>query len=687
MVQVGDERYILSTGLLESVRSRCEWNDYTEVQTLRADQLSQLSYQHPFADRTGRLFEGDSFVENTTGTGFVHIAPGHGMEDYHLGLKNGLPVYSPVDDDGRFCHTSDFPKEQQMPESLLGKSILEKKGTSEANAAVLELLQTGGQLLFREDYPHSYPHCWRSKTPVVYRAMDQWFLKIDHEGFRSDALETIQEISWIPDWGKNRIEAAVSGRPDWCISRQRTWGVPIPAFFDENGEPILDADIVRAFGDLVETHGTNIWFEQIRPDSWIGPTPVRKSGDTLDVWIDSGSSSRAVLMRRKELQHENEKGIDQWQADLYLEGSDQHRGWFQSSLLLSLAGNGAAPYKAVLTHGFLVDADKEKISKSKQNQGGYEKPQTADAYVKKYGADIIRLWVASQDFRNDIVVSDERIKKVSESYRGIRNTIRFQISNLFDFNPDVDSVSPEQWTGLDRWAMEAFSRMENEVQEAYVRYEFHIVYQKITQFVAVELSSIYHDLIKDRLYSDAPNSSRRRATQTVLHLFVSRLCRMLSPILVFTADEAWEFVPGSSESVHLQNWKPESFERSEEERKIWSDYFRIRELALTELEKARVEKIIGRSGDARVEMSGNLPATLSEPAGLEDLRELMNVSQLAIQSSGESAKTSTDEPADLTIRVTHGEGTKCVRCWQWRSDIGDSTEHPELCSRCVSSIS
>ena len=318
MVQVGDERYILSTGLLESVRSRCEWNDYTEVQTLRADQLSQLSYQHPFADRTGRLFEGDSFVENTTGTGFVHIAPGHGMEDYHLGLKHGLPVYSPVDDDGRFCYTSDLPREQQMPESLLGKSILEKKGTSEANAAVLELLQKGGQLLFREDYPHSYPHCWRSKTPVIYRAMDQWFLKIDHEGFRSEAIESIQKISWIPDWGKNRIEAAVSGRPDWCISRQRNWGVPIPAFFDESGEPILDADIVRAFGDLVETHGTNIWFEQtaeelwkqLRPDSWTGPTPVRKSGDTLDVWIDSGSSSRAVLIRRKELQHANGKGVD-----------------------------------------------------------------------------------------------------------------------------------------------------------------------------------------------------------------------------------------------------------------------------------------------------------------------------------------------------------------------------------------
>src|SRR5438046_270881 len=360
-VRVGIETYILSTMLLSAVAEKCGWTGFEIVRSLDAVQLSQIEFQHPFCARMGRLFAGDAFVANDTGTGFVHIAPGHGLEDYQLGLAHSLPIYSPVDDDGRFVHTNDLPREQQMPAEMIGKSILEKHGKSDANEAVLHDLRVRHALLHQENYHHSYPHCWRSKTPVIFRAMDQWFIEIDHvlnpsaQSFRELALEEINHVQWIPDWGQNRIEAAVESRPDWCISRQRTWGVPIPAFYDAQGTPILDAQIVRNTAELVEKHGSNAWFEKscaelwawLKPKDWNRPAPVAKSNDTLDVWIDSGSSSRAVLMRRPELQRTGSVSpaeltrqpagkmpAARWQADMYLEGSDQHRGWFQSSLLI-----------------------------------------------------------------------------------------------------------------------------------------------------------------------------------------------------------------------------------------------------------------------------------------------------------------------------------------------------------------
>ena len=494
LVRVGGEVFIVSAMLLPGVAEKCRWENYEIVRSLEGSDLSQLQYQHPFCNRTGKLFAGDNFVTNDTGTGFVHIAPGHGLDDYNVGLQHKLPVYSPVDDDGCLAHTNDLPAEQQMPAELLGKSILVKNHKSEANEAVLQLLREKNVLCCQENYSHSYPHCWRSKTPVIFRAMDQWFIKIDHEGFRQQALAAIDQVKWIPDWGINRIKGAVESRPDWCISRQRTWGVPIPAFYDAQGNVLLDAQIVRNTADLIEQHGSNVWFEKnvtdlwaaVTPANWSGSEPAAKSQDTLDVWIDSGSSSRSVLMRRPELHHKvgqasrlsgsrdsaSESGNDasasptgagetpalHWQSYVYLEGSDQHRGWFQSSLLLSLAGNGAPPFKAVLTHGFMVDADREKISKSKQGGGGYEKPQTAEAYVKKYGADIVRLWVASQDYRNDIVVSEERINKVAETYRNIRNTLRYQLSNLYDFDPAKHAVINANVTGLHRWLLGACAR-------------------------------------------------------------------------------------------------------------------------------------------------------------------------------------------------------------------------------------
>jgi isoleucyl-tRNA synthetase len=819
LVQVGDEQFIVSAMLLSAVAEKCGW-DYQIIRSLDGDHLKSVEYQHPFCNRTGKLFPGDHFVTNDTGTGFVHIAPGHGLDDYNIGRQYGLPIYSPVNDDGAFTHTNDLPIEQQFPVEMLGKSTLAKHGKSDANEAVLHELRVRKALLHQENYHHSYPHCWRSKTPIIFRAMDQWFIKIDHVAanvssrqtpasvdntqakgahfgaevvslsgmkipddvigsvpqeiavrhrivpvlkhgneltiaindpsdlgnieslnrllklditlqvasesdikaalskyygeevsraltsaatFRQEALAEIDRVSWIPDWGVNRIKGAVQSRPDWCISRQRTWGVPIPAFYGANGEAILDAQIVRNVADLIEKHGSNVWFEKsatelwaaVKPKDWKGADATAKSNDTLDVWIDSGSSSRAVLMRRAELQQpvgqasrlspsESEKErsetgatpVLRWQANMYLEGSDQHRGWFQSSLLLSLAGNGAAPYRTVLTHGFMVDADREKISKSKQ--GAYEKPQTAEAYVKKYGADVVRLWVASQDFRNDIVVSEERVNKVGETYRGSRNALRYQLSNLYDFDPAKHTVADDKLTGLDRWILGEFSKLEQEVVEAYDKYEFHVVYQKVSQFIAVELSSIYHDVIKDRMYTDAANSPRRRSTQTALHRLVTGLSEMLAPILAFTADEAWEFVPGkTSDCVHGSTWKPASFNRSENEIEAWKSLFVLRELALPELEKARQAKQIGKSLEAKLTVNGKGPLLDDARLNLDSLRELLNVSQVELADGGGETVFAT---------VAKADGQKCERCWHWETDVGANAEHPTICGRCVEAV-
>jgi len=685
VVQVGAELYILETMLVGTVAEKCKWENYQIVRTLYPEHLQELVYQHPFCQRTGRLYAGDDFVDNQTGTGFVHIAPGHGMEDYLLGLREGLPIYSPVNDDGCFAHTTDLPPDQQMPAELLGKSILEKHGKSDANEAVLHLLRQHKLLVHQEKYHHSYPHCWRSKTPIIFRAMDQWFIRVDHQGFRQRALAEIDRVQWVPAWGVNRIKGAVEARPDWCISRQRAWGVPLPAFYDAEGRPILDARIVRAAARLIEKHGSQVWFETkaedlwklLRPDDWSGAEAATKSMDTLDVWIDSGSSSRAVLMRRQELRHnKNGTSPEDWQADVYLEGSDQHRGWFQSSLLLSLAAHGAAPFKTVLTHGFMVDADREKISKSKQGQGGYIKPQTSEQYINDHGADVVRLWVSSQDYRNDIVVSDERIRKVGETYRVIRNALRYQLSNLYDFDPAQHSVPVDQLTGLDLWILDELAGLEREVMAAYEEYEFHTVYQKLSQFAAVQLSAVYHDLVKDRLYTDPANSPRRRSTQTTLHRLVTSLCQMLSPILVFTADEAWEFIPGrGDESVHLTQWQPQGVSLSNEQRTLWQRLFEVRELALIELEKARQSKLIGKSLEAQITLTLPSDAYAMMAPLREDLRELLNVSQLQVYEGLQTA-----------IHVTKAAGEKCERCWHWETDVGSHPEHPTLCRRCLAAI-
>jgi isoleucyl-tRNA synthetase len=679
-VTVAGDHYLVFQGLLPVVAQKCGWTEYTQ-EPFPTEKLATLQYQHPFCNRTGKAFAAD-FVTSDTGTGFVHIAPGHGLDDYNLGRKNGLPIYSPVNDDGALALSNELPVEQQMPAEMLGKSILEKHGQSDANEAVLHELRLRHALLHQENYHHSYPHCWRSKTPIIFRAMDQWFIKIDHEQFRQQALAEIDRVKWVPDWGVNRIKGAVQSRPDWCISRQRTWGVPIPAFYNAQGEPMLDAQIVRNTANLIERHGSNVWFEKstaelwalVKPANWSGAEATAKSNDTLDVWIDSGSSSRAVLKQRKELNHPGKTGSEAWQADVYLEGSDQHRGWFQSSLLLSLAGNGAAPFKTVLTHGFMVDADREKISKSKQS--AYEKPQTAEAYVKKYGADVVRLWVASQDYRNDIVVSEERINKVSETYRGMRNALRYQLSNLYDFDPATQSVPDDQLTGLDRWVLGKFSELEAAVAAAYDQYEFHVVYQKVSQFVAVELSSIYHDVIKDRMYTAPANSLRRRSTQTTLQRLAMGLCQMLSPILVFTADEAWEFLPGrKTASVHESILTPQGSTLLFDDIDKWEWQMMQRQPILLELEKARQAKSIGKSLDAKVEIV--IPQAQWQISDRETLRELVNVSSLEIRVG---------DPTPTPILVSKADGQKCERCWHWEPEVGTNPEHPTICNRCIEAV-
>ena len=466
-------------------------------------------------------------------------------------------------------------------------------------------------------------------------------------------------------------------RPDWCISRQRSWGVPIPALRCRScDEAILSPAVIDSTEAVFARHGADAWYEHdlaaFVPESLTCPKCGEKDFDReeniLDVWFDSGVSLEAIQTANPQLT---------WPAALYLGGSDHYRGWFQSSLLLSLAGHGKPPFKTVLTHGFMVDADREKISKSREGGGGYAKPQTCEAYIGEYGADIVRLWVASQDFRNDITVSTERIKKVAETYRNLRNALRYQLSNLFDFDPAQHPVPDAELTGLDRRILDRFTGVLRDVTAAYERFEYHVVYQRLSQFVAVELSAIYHDCVKDRLYADAANAPRRRAAQTTLLRLCTALARSLAPICVFTAEEAWEFLPGDkAKSVHLADWPTDELELTEEENAVWQNLFALREPALGALEQARQEKKIGKALEARVIITASDLATAQSHA--EPLRELINISQLELNSD-----SSAPEPA---CTVTPAAGAKCTRCWRWEENVGENETHPELCGRCVEAV-
>ncbi len=619
-----------------------------ETHEFTGTELEGTQTRHPFLDRTSPIILAD-FVTLETGTGGVHIAPGHGADDYIAGVKYGLPILSPVDENGCFTEEAGMPL-------WTGKYVFD------TNDDVVKMLASIGALLGVQKYTHSYPHCWRSKTPVVFRAVEQFFIRID--ALRQAALTEIDKVKWIPHWGRNRIYGTVESRPDWCISRQRSWGVPLPVFYTADGEPILDAAVVRKVADQVEAHGTNLWFE--KDDAWwaatVGlPAGTTRRNDTIDVWIDSGVSHTAVLKKRPELR---------FPADVYIEATDQHRGWFQSSLMTSVAMHEAAPYKTVITHGFVVDKDGKKISKS----SSYQKPMDAGHFVGKYGADVLRLWVSSVQFTDEVPFSEEAFTRLGEAYRLFRNTLRILLANLNGFDPAKDAAPRESWTLVDRWVASRLQGVIATCREAYDAYEFRRVFQTLNQFCAVDLSALYVDITKDRMYCDKVDSPRRRATQTVMYAVFDALTRLLAPILAFTADEAWEYAGHAAGDVHLQTFPVADATLADAKLEaLFDKLLALRGTIAQAVEPARKEKLIGNALEASVTLTIGDCDLLASLKGLEsELEEFFILSQLTLQA-GEETKAALVRTSDA----------KCGRCWRHRPEVGSNPAHVELCERCA----
>jgi isoleucyl-tRNA synthetase len=622
------------------------------LQSFPGSKIDRIKARHPFLDRDSIVFAAD-FVTMDSGTGCVHIAPGHGADDYSLGNKNGLSILSPVDDHGRFTEEAGLP-------NLIGKYVFD------ANLDIVNLLRDCGMLLAEQKYHHSYPYCWRSKTPIIFRAVEQFFIRIDD--IRGKALNAIHnDVKWIPAWGENRIAGTVESRPDWVISRQRSWGVPLPVFYSKEDKVILDPKIIRKLADLVAERSSNIWFELNDADlaSKLGlPEGTTHRNDTIDVWIDSGVSHKAVLAARPEL-HEP--------ADMYLEATDQHRGWFQSSLLTSIALNGRAPFKTCVTHGFVVDVDGKKISKSST----YDKPMDAGHFVGKHGADLVRLWASSINYVDDVPFSEEMFTRLGDTYRRIRNTLRILLGNLHDFPVagvvDAGPRSPTTATTtlVDRWILERLDQVIGDCRSAYEAFEFHKVYHTLNQFCAVDLSSLYIDITKDRMYCDAPDSPRRRATQAVMREIFDALCRLLAPILAFSAEEAWGY-SNAGASIHTQEF-PQSQDRYRDSSEHVAELLALRGVIGQAIEKTRQEKLIGNALEAAVVLRSNSDVTVK--IGKEELEEFFILSDLTI----EKAK----EPGASVSKTSY---QKCARCWRHRAYVGTSKSHPDLCDRCESVI-
>jgi isoleucyl-tRNA synthetase len=657
MEAAGFEEVAFSMHAKESDRAEAA-GDWLLTGMLGAE-LAGSEAQHPFLDRRAKVIVAE-FVTMEAGTGQVHVAPGHGADDYLAGVENGLPILSPVDERGRFTEE-------------VGVPVWSGKYVFDANREVIEHLRERGALLGEQIYKHSYPHCWRSKTPVVFRAVEQFFIRIDE--LRGAALAAIDDVQWIPPWGRNRIRGTVESRPDWCISRQRSWGVPLPVFYHPDGTPLLEARLARKVADIVEKEGTNIWFE--RDDAWWARTLELAEGttrrnDTLDVWIDSGVSHRAVLRTRPDLA---------WPADVYLEATDQHRGWFQSSLITAIALDGAPPYKSVITHGFVVDRDtRKKVSKSEQ--GNYAKPMNAEHYVGKFGADIVRLWAASVEFTNEVPFSEETFALLTDAYRQFRNILRILLANGGSSKDDREveaqaDVAPAGMTTIDRWTMSRLQDVIRTSREGFESFEFRKVFQSLNNFCTTDLSALYIDITKDRLYCDAATSPRRMATQWVMRRTFEALARLLAPILAFTADEAWEYFRDSPSSVHLALFpeREETWENVPVEREV-AQWLALRAMIAQKVEEARKDKSIGNALEASVVLEIAEPALrASLAARIPELEEFFIVSELAIAEG-------TENRARLT-RVAH---PKCPRCWRHRSSIGRNADHPELCDRCATVV-
>jgi isoleucyl-tRNA synthetase len=609
-------------------------------------ELTGSEARHPFLERKSKILLA-SFVTMDSGTGAVHIAPGHGADDYVLGKANNLPILSPVDDHGRLTEEAGLP-------NLTGKYVFD------ANRDIVELLRKHDMLVAEQRFHHSYPYCWRSKTPIIFRAVEQFFIRIDE--LRGKALRAIHnEVKWVPAWGENRIAGTVESRPDWVISRQRSWGVPLPIFYSVDGKAIVDAGVIRKLADLVSEHGSNLWFEMSDSDlaQKLGlPDGTTKRNDTIDVWIDSGVSHKAVCATHPELRDP---------ADMYLEATDQHRGWFQSSLMTSIALNNRAPYKTCVTHGFVVDLDGKKISKS----GTYDKPTDAGHFVGKHGADLVRLWASSINYTDDVPFSEEMFTRLGDTYRRIRNTLRILLGNLHNFDPGKEEGSKQDCSLVDRWILERLNEVIHECRTAYETFQFHKVYHTLNDFCAVDLSSLYIDITKDRMYCDAPNSARRRATQAAMHKIFDGLCRLLAPILVFTAEEGWRYSSAQG-SVHVQDF-PEAEDRHREAIDQVEQLLRLRGVIGQAIEKARQEKLIGNALEAAVVL--NSDSDIATKIDKEELEEFFILSDLTIRPAKEASAL-----------ITKTMFKKCARCWRHRVYVGTSAAHPDLCDRCESVV-
>jgi isoleucyl-tRNA synthetase len=657
--------------------------DLTVKATFKGQDLEHTTYRHPLFDRESPVVVGGDYITTESGTGLVHTAPGHGQEDYIVGLRYGLPILAPVDDNGNFTEEAG---------QFAGLNVL-----GDGNQAVIDALTAAGSLLKEEAYAHKYPYDWRTKKPTIFRATEQWFASV--AGFREEALKAIASVKWIPAQGENRITPMVAERSDWCISRQRSWGVPIPVFYDEEtSEPLLNEETISHVQAIIADKGSDAWWElsveELLPESYRNNgRSYRRGTDTMDVWFDSGSSWASVVKQRPELRYP---------ADIYLEGSDQHRGWFQSSLLTSVAVNGIAPYKTVLTHGFALDEQGRKMSKSLGNVVDPQVMILGGKDQKKepaYGADVLRLWVSSVDYTADVRLGSNIIKQLNDVRGKIRNTARFLLGSLSDFDPEKDAVPFEELPQLDKYMLHRIREVFQEVTEAFESFQFFRFFQTVQNFCVVDLSNFYLDIAKDRLYISAPNAFRRRSCQTVIHIALQNLARAIAPVLCHTAEDIWQYLPYKTpyKSVFQAGWvKLEDKWHNPELAESWETLRQLRTDVNKVLEQARIEKIIGSSLEAKAliyvsdEKARTAIATLNPVSGngIDELRYLFLTSQVELLDSPEKLQ---DVKYNLQsdnwqIGVVNADGEKCDRCWNYSTTVGESQEHPLLCDRCVSAL-